>query len=44
MGKAAVDRVLQIKHQNPTNLAESTNLEVKGEGTQTILLFRKGST
>lgn len=26
---------LQITHQNPRNLAESTNLKIKEEGTQT---------
>lgn len=34
-GKAAVDQKLQITHQNPTNLAENTNLKRRVEGTQT---------
>lgn len=33
--KAAIDQKLQITHQNPRNLAENTNLEIKVEGTQT---------
>lgn len=34
-GKAAIDQKLQITHQNPTNLAENTNLKIRVEGTQT---------
>lgn len=33
-GKAA-DQELQIIHQNPTNLAENTNFEIRVEGIQT---------
>lgn len=42
-GKAAVDQKLQITHQNPTNLAENTNLK-SGRNSNTNLSFRKTST
>lgn len=38
-GKAAIDQKLQITHQNPTNLAENTNLKRRVEGTQTQTYF-----